>query len=71
MLIIDVRIIEDMIRTQTRVGLNPSTKVRVSCIRDKLFVEIVKNRGILRRIAKIQRRKGTILLSRPNPEVDT
>ena len=61
MLIIRARVIEEMTEVQTEVGPNPSTEIRVGHILDKLFIGIVKNLSISRRIVEIQRRNRIIL----------
>ena len=57
MLIIGVEVIKEMMEARTEVGPNPSAKVRVCRILDKLFVGIVKNLGTSITIVEIQKKR--------------
>ena len=53
MLIIEAKVIKEMIKTRIEVGPNLDTEVKVGHILDKLFVEIVRSSGPSRRNAKV------------------
>ena len=61
MLIVKVKVIEEIPKARTWVDQNLEIEVRVSHIRDKLCVGTVRNLGTSRRIAEIQKEKEITL----------